>query len=119
MTSTVGDVVKSAVAIGTGRLLSRRAAAQQVAPFTVGLSGMSPAFYYGLGINVAPPWRFQNPFLNGYSGAMAYLPSRRISIAVTTTKGEAGSRVDKGFGEVIFAQIGNYLAPEAPVPVPQ
>jgi hypothetical protein len=50
---------------------------------------------------------------------MAYLPSRRISIAVTTTKGEAGSRVDKGFGEVIFAQIGNYLVPEAPVRLPQ
>jgi D-alanyl-D-alanine carboxypeptidase len=118
MTSTVRDVVKAAAAIGTDRLLSRRAAAQQVAPFTVGLSGMTPAFYYGLGINVVPPWRFQNPFLNGYSGAMAYLPPKRISIAVASTKGEAGSRVDKGFSEVIFAQIGNYLAPEHPVPLP-
>jgi hypothetical protein len=43
---------------------------------------------------------------------------KRISIAVASTKGEAGSRVGKGFSEVIFAQIGNYLAPEHPVPLP-
>jgi hypothetical protein len=79
---------------------------------------MTPAFYYGLGINVAPPWRVQNPFLNGYSGAVGYLPSKRISIAVGSTKGEAGSRVDKSFSKMIFAQIGNYLAPEHRVSLP-
>jgi hypothetical protein len=51
------------------------------------LPGMSATFYHGLGINVAPPWRFQNPVLNGYSGIMAYLPDRRLSIAIVSTTG--------------------------------
>jgi hypothetical protein len=114
MTSNVHDVIKSAKAIGSGRLLSRRAAREQVASYTVGLPGMSATFYYGLGINVAPPWRFQNPVLNGYSGIMAYLPDRRLSIAIVSMTGPR-SPGDESFSAVLFRQIAAYLAPEHPL----
>jgi D-alanyl-D-alanine carboxypeptidase len=114
MTSNVDDVIKSARAIGSGRLLSRRAAAAQVAPVTANLPGMSPALYYGLGVNVAPPWRFQNPVLNGYAGVMASLPDRRLSIAIIAT---AGPRSPEGSASVVlFRRLAAYLAPEHPVP---
>ena len=113
-TSTVDDVIKSARAIGSGRLLSRRAAAEQVAPNTAGLPPLSPAFYYGLGVNVAPPWRFQNPQLNGYSGIMAYLPDKRLSIAIVSTVGPRSPEDSQSV--VLFRRIATYLAPEHPLP---
>ena len=113
-TSTVDDVIKSARAIGSGRLLSRRAAAEQVAPNTAGLPPLSPAFYYGLGVNVAPPWRFQNPLLNGYSGIMAYLPDKRLSIAIVSTVGPRSPEDSQSV--VLFRRIATYLAPEHPLP---
>jgi D-alanyl-D-alanine carboxypeptidase len=113
-TSTVDDVIKSARAIGSGRLLSRRAAAEQVAPNTAGLPPLSPAFYYGLGVNVAPPWRFQNPQLNGYSGIMAYLPDKRLSIAIVSTVGPRSPEDSQSV--VLFRRIAAYLAPEHPLP---
>jgi hypothetical protein len=63
---------------------------------------------------VAPPWRFQNPQLNGYSGMMAYLPDKRLSIAIVATVGP-GSPEDSQ-SVVLFRRIAAYLAPEHPLP---
>jgi CubicO group peptidase (beta-lactamase class C family) len=115
MTSNVHDVIAGAMAVGSGRLLSRRAARAQVAPDTVGLPGIAAAFYYGLGINVAPPWRFQNPVLNGYSGIMAYLPDRRLAIAIVATTGPESPLVES-FSVVLFRRLAAYLAPEHALP---
>jgi hypothetical protein len=86
-----------------------------VAPDTVGLPGIAAAFYYGLGINVAPPWRFQNPVLNGYSGIMAYLPDRRLAIAIVATTGPESPLVES-FSVVLFRRLAAYLAPEHALP---
>lgn len=118
MTSTIRDVARSAQAVGRGRLLSRRARRAQFAPSTVGLPGMTRELYYGLGILIAGGWRLQNPLLNGYSGVMAYLPSRKISIAVTATNGESASRDGRSYSEVLAEEIGGYLAPRHPISLP-
>ena len=111
MTSNVKDLERSAVAIGKGELLSRRAHREQLAPLTANLPPLSPDAYYGIGVVVRNGWVFQNPSFNGFSAVMAYLPSRRISIAVTSTNGPNSS--EDRHTEELFDRITRYLAPGA------
>ena len=117
-TSNIRDVATLGRAIGTGELLSRRSHREQFAPYTASLPGLSPTLYYGLGMLVVGAWRYQNPDINGFQGVMAYLPEKRISIAIELTKGEAASQVGKNFSEALFAQIADHLAPGYPVEIP-
>ena len=118
MTSTIDEVARTARAIGTGRLISRRSFREEFAPSTVGLPPMTADRYYGLGIVVASTWRLQNPMLNGWTGIMAYLPSKRISVALTVTTGKRASRDDRSYAEVLFEELSRYLSPEHPVSLP-
>ncbi|HXW46707.1 MAG TPA: serine hydrolase domain-containing protein, partial [Streptosporangiaceae bacterium] len=86
-TTDVADLIKSAVAIGTGSLLTRRSHLLQVTPRSRITVPGKPTVYYGLGIFIADGWLLQNPLFDGYQAIMAYLPSKQISIAVTTTVG--------------------------------
>jgi len=117
-TGTIADVIKSAKAVGTGALISRRASRERIAPITAGFPGFSRSLYYGLGINVANTWQFQNPQLNGYTAISAYLPSRKISLALAVTRRAAAAATDTNYSEVLFAQIADYLAPNHPVVLP-
>ena len=85
MTSTIADVMRSAAAIATGRLISPKAYAQWVEPRTAAFAPWSATRYYGMGVFVANGWLLQNPYFFGYSGLMAYLPAQKIAIAVTST----------------------------------
>lgn len=118
MTGTIGDIAKSARAIGTGALISPKASHEQFAPITAGFPGFSEDLYDGLGILVANTWQFQNPQLNGYTGIMAYLPSRRFSVALTVTNGQSAADADRNFSQLLFSQIAGYLAPDHPVTLP-
>lgn len=109
MTGTIPDVMRSAAAIATGRLISPKAFAQLLAPRTASFPSMSPERYYGLGILVMNGWVLQNPFFFGYSGVMAYLPAQKISIAVTTTLGPASP--EGNTSEQLFRRIAQRLAP--------
>ena len=109
MTGTIPDVMRSAAAIATGRLISPKAFAQLLEPRTATLSPMSPERYYGLGILVMNGWVLQNPFFFGYSGVMAYLPAQKISIAVTSTLGPASP--EGNTSEQLFKRIAQRLAP--------
>ncbi len=70
-------------------LASRRAASSSRPATTSSFPGFSEDLYYGLGINVASGWRFQNPVLNGYSGIRGYQPEGDVSLALTVTRGRA------------------------------
>jgi hypothetical protein len=64
----------------------------------------------------------QNPLLAGYGAVSGYLPPQKIAIAVVTTYGE-GAYDDQGnykysSHQDIFGAIGNYLAPDHPLPKP-
>jgi D-alanyl-D-alanine carboxypeptidase len=114
MTATIGDVIKAAKAFGTGALISRRASRERFAPTTAGLEPFSPEAYYGLGILIRNGWEFQNPELNGYTAIAAYLPSRRISLALTTTSGPAAAATEANYSQKLFASLAAYLTPNRP-----
>ncbi|MDQ3655347.1 MAG: beta-lactamase family protein [Chloroflexota bacterium] len=129
-TTDIVDMATSAEAIGTGSLLSPASHQAQVDPGLLGFGApaescipncftLSDRYNYGLGVVLNGEWIAQNPLFAGYSGVMAYLPSRKITLAIAATYGE-DSFDDEGnyaFGNAsqrIYAAVGAYLAPESP-----
>lgn len=113
MTSDIADLLTSAVALGTGKLLSPESFKQQLAPTTARFKPWKETSYYGLGIFTINGWVIQNPSFAGYAATMAYLPSRKLAIAVSTTM-TPGASLAGNLSTTILKQIANYLAPEAP-----
>jgi D-alanyl-D-alanine carboxypeptidase len=111
MSGTIGDVAREARAVGTGELISPHASRERFAPATVGLPGVRPDRYFGLGIAVVNGWELQNPVLNGYTGIMAYLPSRQLSIAIVTTQKKRSASSGDNYAAEIFAGLTAYLTP--------
>lgn len=117
MSATIGDVARTARAVGSGALISPAAARERVANTSAGLPGTRPGFHYGLGELVAGDWVIQNPMLNGYTGVMAYLPQRRLSLAIVTTI-RPGTDPEVGYATRLFSRLGAYLAPGEPINLP-
>lgn len=115
MSATIGDVARTARAVGSGALISRAASRERFAPTTVGFPGISPERYYGLGVLVADGWRVQNPMLNGWTGIMAYLPQRRLSVAIVTTTLPRSADTGRPYAGLLLNRLGAYLAPGHPV----
>ncbi len=90
MTSNVADILTSAVAIGEGRLVSPESHALQFAPDTAKFPPWDKDKYYGLGVFSVDGWVAQNPSFAGYAATMAYLPSRKLAIVVSTTMQPGG-----------------------------
>ena len=111
MTATIGDVIKAAKAFGTGALISKRASEERFEPITAGLGPFTDDYYYGLGILVSNGWEFQNPELNGYTAIAGYLPSRRMSLALTVTNGERAAATGDNYSQKLFTSITEYLTP--------
>ncbi|MCJ7597593.1 MAG: beta-lactamase family protein, partial [Methyloceanibacter sp.] len=114
MTSNIADILTSAAAIGEGTLLSPESHAAQLAPETAKFKQWSETTYYGLGVFVADGWIIQNPSFAGYAATMAYLPARKLAIAVSVTLGEKASQ-DGNLSTDVLKEIAAYLAPEAPL----
>ncbi|MGE3595940.1 MAG: serine hydrolase domain-containing protein [Dehalococcoidia bacterium] len=126
-TTNIYDMTATAVAIGEGTLLSPASHQAMVAPSLLGfglpLAGcancrtLNQAYSYGLGVIISGSWLLQNPLFGGYAGVEAYLPSKKIAVAVAVTFGEGGFD-EKGnykyFNAApdIFAAIGALLAPD-------
>ncbi len=113
MTSTIGDMRKSAIAIGEGTLLSSASHHEQIAPVSLLSPPGQPKAYYGMGIFIVNSWVLQNPLFSGYNALLAYLPSKKIAIAVTTTVGKKSSP-STNYSTLLFQSIGKYLAPDHP-----
>ncbi len=115
MTSTARDMIKLIDAVGTGDLVSKSAASQQIEPLSQGLPGAPPGINYGLGIVVGNNgWVFQNPIFNGYAGILAYLPSQKISILIENTHGP-NAVPGSSIATEIFKAVTQYLTPNDPV----
>ena len=95
-TSTIADVTKTAIAVGTGALLTEESYHAMTDSTLIGVGvkedSCSPscfpqtAFYnYGLGVVLSGDWIVQTPNLSGQSAAFAYLPSEKIAISVVST----------------------------------
>ncbi len=113
MTSTLDDMGRWAQAVGTGSLLSRWGHSQQFAPVSVGLGPLTSSFYYGMGGAVANGWVIAGaPGLEGFTGAVTYLPSKKLAVVIfTTAKANAPQNVP--FAPAIFNQVGALLAPDS------
>ena len=86
----------------------------QFAPTTARFKPWNETKYYGLGVFVVDGWVVQNPSFAGYAATMAYLPSRKLAIAVTATlKPEA--TLEGNLSTTVLREISKYLAPEAPL----
>lgn len=118
MSATIGDVARTARAVGTGALLSRHASRERFAPTTVGMGNFTPNAYFGLGIIVSNGWRVQNPMLNGYTGVMAYLPERGLSVAIVTTTRQRSAADSRSYASLLFTKLSTYLAPGNTVLLP-
>ena len=94
MTSTLRDMTTLIKAVGTGKMLSKESASEQVEDLSKGLPGAPGQIGYGLGVAVGNGWVLQNPVFNGYEGIAAYLPSQQLSIVIDNTHGPnaAGAR---------------------------
>lgn len=128
-TTDIRDMAATAVAVGEGALLSRAAHRAQVGPSLLGFGAplegcrachtLDETYNYGLGVVLSGPWILQNPLFGGYGAVEAYLPSKRIAIAVVTTFGEGsfdehGNVANRAMD--VFKAIGAYLAPDEPPP---
>ena len=131
-TTTIGDLNTTAIAIGTGALLTEESYHEMTDSKLIGfgerLEACAPSCFtqqvgynYGLGVVRSGDWMLQNPLLSGYSAVTAYLPSERIAISVATTFDEAAFDPAVGYsnaGDHIFRLIGAYLAPDTAPPMP-
>jgi len=115
MTSNLADLGVLARAIGSGSLLSEKSRQEQVAPTTVGLDRNVSNLYYGLGIILMNGWLVQNPRFGGYNLIFAHLPSRHLSIVLSTTKGPT-SDPDTADSTLIFKDVVKVLTPDIPIP---
>jgi CubicO group peptidase (beta-lactamase class C family) len=128
-TTTIDDLTKTAQGIGSGVLLSKASYQAQTGPHLLGFGQTTPQcptchqmidyYNYGLGIVRSGSWLLQNPLLDGYAAVEAYLPAKKIAIAVATTFGPGAFDAQGNYpnaGDAIFRQIGAYLAPDDPPP---
>jgi hypothetical protein len=76
---------------------------------------MTNIYTYGLGIVISGDWLLQNPLMSGYSAVEAYLPSRKIAIAVAATYAPEAFDGQGGYhneADGLFRKIGAALAPD-------
>src|SRR5437667_7175247 len=131
-TTTIDDMTTTAVKVGTGALLSKSSYEAMTAPNLLGLGkkqdNCAPSCFtqvngynYGIGIVRSGSWLLQNPLLDGYSATEAYLPSRKIAIAVAVTFAPEAFDSQgnyKNSSDTVFRSIGAYLAPDDAPPAP-
>lgn len=130
-TTNIYDMTKTAVAVGTGQLLSRSSYHAMTDPNLLGFGHKQsncapscfkqiPAYNFGLGVVRSGSWILQNPLVSGYSATEAYLPSQKIAIAVATTFDAAAFNsqgVEPNASDTIFRLIGAYVAPSDAPPM--
>ena len=113
MTSTMADVVHGFREMSRGALISKQANKERLSPRnTSGLGIFNSTAYYGLGLLVNNEWQIQNPFIDGYTGLAAYLPSQDLSVGIVTTQLPQSSNNGVGYASELFAKLAAYLSPD-------
>ncbi len=132
ITMDLCDLARAGAGVGSGRTLTPHGYQTLLDPGTVGLGTPRPytpggecpvdicipqtkAAHFGLGSIVVNGWVFQNPSFTGYAAVMAYLPSERLTIAVTTTSSPTTSPDVVNPSENVAAAISQTLVPKNPL----
>jgi CubicO group peptidase (beta-lactamase class C family) len=123
-TTDIHDLALSIEAVSNGKLLSKESSAAQLTPSLIGFGHAQsgcPAcrandetFSYGLGVIRSGAWIAQTLGFAGASGAVGYLTSSKLTIAVEATNG-SGAYDDKGNAGLgataVFRALADALAP--------
>lgn len=130
-TTNIYDMEAGAAAIGSGRLLTRESYQTMTAPDLRGKTTTLPGcptcapqtegYTYGLGIVISGGWLLQNPLFAGQAGVAAYLPSKKIAIAIALTYLPDAFDDTGGYpneAETLFRTVGAELAPDDAPPTP-
>jgi CubicO group peptidase (beta-lactamase class C family) len=133
-TTNIFDMNETAVAIGTGKLLSPQSYQTMI---STGLRGKTTAlpgcatcypqsedYSYGLGIVTTGNWLMQDPLFSGEAGAFAYLPSKKVAIALALTftqdafapDGSYKREVGNNAADPVWREIATAVAPDDPPP---
>ena len=130
-TTNIFDMEASARGLGSGALLTKDSYEKftstdlrgktRALPGCTTCMAQNEGYTYGMGIVISGDWLLQNPLFAGEAGVMAYLPARKIAIAVAVTyRPEAFD--DQGDyrneADTLFRRIGAELAPDDAPPVP-
>ncbi len=127
-TTNIYDMTKTAQGIGSGALLSKSSYQAQTGPNLLGFGHQQSGcaciqqtvnYNFGLGIVRTGSWLVETPSYGGYAAAEAYLPSKKIAIAVAITFAPQAFDKDGNWSnssDPIFRAIGAYLAPNDPPP---
>jgi CubicO group peptidase (beta-lactamase class C family) len=124
-TTDIFDLATTAAAVGEGTILSPESHQEQIAGmlgFGTPIAGcvnchtLDEQYNYGLGVVLHGKWVLQNPVFAGYGAIGAYLPVKKIAIAVAMTYGEKSFDEQGNYGhntlQDLFEAIGTLLAPE-------
>ena len=124
-TTDIVDLATTAAAVGEGTILSPVSHKAQVAGmpgFGTPVAGcancrtLNEQYNYGLSVVLHGRWVLQNPLFAGYGAIGAYLPPKKIAVAVAMTYGEKSFDEQGNYGhnalQDLFEAIGAYLAPE-------
>jgi len=130
-TTDIYDLEATAVGIGSGKLLSADSYQKMVSPWLRGKTHAVPGcatcnpppdFYTpGMGIVISGDWLLQTPLFSGYSAVEAYLPARKIAIAIAVTYDQDAFDQEGNYAneaEAMFRRIGALLAPDDAPPLP-
>src|SRR6266567_3106238 len=125
-TTTIDDMATTAVKVGSGALLSKSSYEAMTGPHLLGFGkkqdNCAPScgpqtnvYNYGLGVVRSGSWLLQNPLLGGTAAIEAYLPSKKIAIAIAVTFGPEAFDSEGNYansGDALFRSIGAYMAPD-------
>ncbi len=127
--SDIADLTTSVQAIGDGKLLTPASYAIQMSKDLVGFghkqagcsacATLTATHAFGLATILQGPWITGNKFYAGSGAEVAYLPAKKIAIAVITTY--LPSAFDsqgnvKDVGPAIAASLSQAVAPGSPIP---
>lgn len=108
--STLPDLGKWSMALGTGSRLSRGAHTLQIGPSNVGLGPLKANRYYGYGEIVSNHWIIVDPQVYGYNGDVSYFPKKKIAVVVFCTYGPT-SVLSEQDGTAALLRIARMLTP--------
>jgi CubicO group peptidase (beta-lactamase class C family) len=126
-TTDIADLTRTAIGIGSGRLLTRFSYRMQINP-RIGFghkqngcercAKLTRFYGYGLGVVRNGGWILQNPLFAGYAAIESYLPSQRVSIALAVTFKPSAYNSDgdpSGYWTTgLYGSIGKIVAPSTP-----
>ncbi|WP_230686673.1 serine hydrolase domain-containing protein [Catellatospora vulcania] len=132
-TSTIDDLATTAVAVGTGKLLSESSYRAMTDTNLIGFgqaqADCAPSCFkqvdgynFGLGVIRSGAWIMQNPLVGGYSAPESYLPPEKVGISVAVTFLPGAFDCEGNYPDAsdhVFRLIAAYVAPNHAPPMPK